>query len=243
MLGSFGVRVALVAMSLGVIACSSNSDPVAVADARADVIVDSGNAVDTTVAEVAIDSAIVETSVDDATDASDGGKTCGAALTTTGPTGTCGAIVQSWPDEGAAHFPTGTALTYCTKPPSSGDHFSEWAAYRYYDKPVPYGYLVHSMEHGAVIVYYKCASGSCPTKQSEITTITDKRPIDLTCSGQVKRRIIVMPDPTLDVEVAASAWGWTYRATCVDEASLLAFIADHYAKSSEDICADGVIPP
>jgi len=167
---------------------------------------------------------------------------CLPALTTSAA-GACSSIVQSWPSEGATHHSVGTALTYCTRPPSSGDHFDIWASYRTYDKPVPYGYLVHSLEHGAVIILYKCASGSCPTIQSQLVAIADARPVDTTCVDPVKRRVIIAPDPTLDVDIGAAAWGWTYRASCVDAASLGKFIDDHYNKASEDVCADGVVPP
>ena len=41
--------------------------------------------------------------------------------------------------------------------------------------------------------------------------------------------------------VAASAWGYIYRADCVDPVSLTAFINDHYAKGPENFCAGGQI--
>jgi hypothetical protein len=204
-------------------------------DAGDDVAVD---VVAEVVAEVAVDSAVADAPIE----SGDAGKVCLPALTTSSK-GACDATTQSWPDEGANHFEPGTALTYCTSPPSSGDHYSAWAAYRIYDKPVPYGYLVHSLEHGAVVILYKCASGSCPTVQSDIAAVVNARPVDPLCTDPIKRRVIVAPDPTLDIAIGASAWGWTYRATCVNAATLNKFIDDHYAKTTEDFCGDGVIPP
>jgi hypothetical protein len=53
-------------------------------------------------------------------------------------------------------------------------------------------------------------------------------------------RIILAPRPALDVPVAAAAWGFTYKAECVDAPSLAQFITDHYAKTAENFCAAGV---
>ena len=53
----------------------------------------------------------------------------------------------------------------------------------------------------------------------------------------------MMPDPSLTVPVAATAWGWTYLAGCIDDKSLGGFIDAHYAKAAEDFCYDGIIPP
>lgn len=233
-------------------------------DARPDATTDTGGtskpdsateASDAELDATGLDGAASDAPVDDANDGStfDGpmessaeaasdAKVCLPALTTSTP-GACSSVVQSWTDEGAFHFSPGTALGYCTKPPSSGDHYDVWAAYRTYDKPVPYGYLVHSLEHGAVILLYKCASGSCPTVQAQLQAVANARPVDSTCTAPVQRRIIIAPDPTLDVEIGAAAWGWTYRASCVDATSLGQFIDDHYAKATENLCADGVTPP
>jgi hypothetical protein len=190
----------------------------------------------------AIADATVETMVDAPADTPSDASVCTPA-TFTSAKGACDHVIQTWDDFGALHHPAGTALTYCTSPPSSGDHYDQWAAFRVYDKPVPYGYLVHSLEHGAVILLYKCASGSCPTIQSQLVAVADARPVDPFCMDPVKRRIIIAPDPTLDVEIGAAAWRWTYRASCVHAASLGKFIDDHYAKTPEDFCADGVVPP
>jgi hypothetical protein len=43
---------------------------------------------------------------------------------------------------------------YNSNPPTSGNHNPQPAAFKIYDNPVPKENLVHSMEHGAVIVWY-----------------------------------------------------------------------------------------
>ncbi len=155
--------------------------------------------------------------------------------------GTCDAVVAQWPDEGHTHFDPGTPIVYCTKPPSSGFHYWIWGAYKTYPRPVPAGFLVHSLEHGAVVVSYKCAS-SCPEVEKKLQAVIDALPVDKTCVEPIKRRVILVPDPTLDTEVAAAAWQWTYRATCVDPATLTKFVNEHYNRAAEDTCADGIDP-
>jgi hypothetical protein len=166
----------------------------------------------------------------------------------------CSVSVTGWADEGHDHVAIDTPVIYCTKPPSSGPHYPFWASFRSYPAPFAYGYLVHSMEHGAVVIFYKCAKASdCPAVAASLQAIIDARPVDPLCidpdaGGDAdpslpKRRIILMPDPTLDVPIAASAWQWTYRAGCVDATTLNAFLDAHYAKALEDFCSDGIVPP
>jgi hypothetical protein len=60
--------------------------------------------------------------------------------------------------------------------------------------------------------------------------------------GTPARRVILLPNPTLDVRFAASAWGFTIKSNCFDRAAFAQFIADHYARAPENICSDGVDP-
>lgn len=232
-----------VAITLGGIGCSGDEPT------TFDITPDSTTTFDTAIldtgirVDVAPDTAAEADAINDAIDASETeAKTCPPALSATAK-GTCDNVSELWTDEGASHFDPGTSLTYCTRPPSSGDHYGSWASFRVYDKPVPYGYLVHSLEHGAVVILYKCASGSCPSIQSQLVAVANARSADPLCTPAIKHRIIIAPDPTLDIEIGASAWRWTYRASCVHAASLNKFIDDHYAKTAEDFCSDGVIPP
>lgn len=137
------------------------------------------------------------------------------------------------------HLPEGTKIEYCTTPPSSGDHYPVWAAFQEYDKPIDWPYLVHSMEHGAVLLLYKC-EGACPEVVEALRKVRDNAAPDPLCSGQpTPKRIIIAPSPTLDTKVAAAAWDATYKAACVDTPTLDAFVRDHYAKGPENFCFPG----
>ena len=139
------------------------------------------------------------------------------------PIGDCQIEMAAPPDEGHAHVPVCTAVSYQSRPPSSGSHYASWPVFRIYDHPVPWGFLVHGLEHGAVVVAYNCPDG-CATQIDQIKALYASLPPRESCSGPP---VIVAPDPTLDVPFAASAWGVTLRAQCFDRDRFAAFIDSH----------------
>jgi hypothetical protein len=142
-------------------------------------------------------------------------------------------------DEGILHAVLCSQLCYGTSPPSSGRHYPppNWAAFKVYDAPVPWGFLVHSLEHGAVVVVYNCPGG-CPA--DEIAAARSWAAAVQDPLGCQPPRVILAPDPTLDVPWAAAAWGWTLRAAAFDAAAFQAFYTEHAANTAEDFCNDGV---
>jgi hypothetical protein len=140
----------------------------------------------------------------------------------------------------APHVPEGTVVTYSTNPPCIGPHYPIWAAFKEYDKTIDHRYLVHSLEHGAVILSYKCSTpAECPDLVATLRAVRDAAPKDNLCTD-VRNRIILVPDPALKTRIAAAAWGVTYTADCADQASLAQFVRDNYGRTYEDICAPGL---
>src|SRR5436309_10545185 len=72
------------------------------------------------------------------------------------PDASCAVTIETPPLLAAAHVPIGSAIEWSSNPPSSGPHYPIWAAYQTYAMPVDLGYLVHDMEHGAVVLFYRC---------------------------------------------------------------------------------------
>jgi hypothetical protein len=147
--------------------------------------------------------------------------------------------MEEHPIEGFRHLPVCAPVSYQTNPPSSGDHYSRWAAYRTYDTPIGPGFWVHDLEHGAVVVSYHCPEG-CPAEVAAAQALIDALPAD--CGDSPARRMILVPYPDLSTKFAASAWGFTLRASCFDRDAFAAFVAQHYGHGRESICADGVDP-
>lgn len=59
-------------------------------------------------------------------------------------------------DLGRGHVPIEEAVDYNSNPPTSGKHYADWIRSSVYDKPQDDGNLVHSLEHGYVIMSYNC---------------------------------------------------------------------------------------
>jgi len=163
-------------------------------------------------------------------------------LAASAPVGPCGAVTQQRPIEGASHVATCSYVDYRTLPPSSGDHYAVWAAYMTYDQPVPEGYWVHDLEHGAIVLSYNCGAAGCATDVAAAQQMIDQYADDPLCASAgegVRHRFVMTPDPRLDVRFAASAWGWTLRASCFDADAFLAFAKAHYGQGPEVLCANG----
>lgn len=158
------------------------------------------------------------------------------------PMGPCDAVEQRHAIEGQTHVPECSTIAYGTKPPSSGNHYDSWAAFKIYTNAIPEGYWVHDLEHGAVVISYNCADGGCGADVSAAAEMLNSLPPDPVClaTSTVPRRTIMTPDPNLDVSFAASAWGYTLRAKCFDADVFRSFVMRHSGAGPENLCGDGV---
>jgi Protein of unknown function (DUF3105) len=160
------------------------------------------------------------------------------AITVPGP---CEILVDAPAYLPALHVPIGTHVDYDSNPPSSGPHYPVWAAYQTWTTPLQREYYVHNLEHGAIDLLYKCdAPGGCADVVAGLEAVRAALPDDPICDkATVRVRVVITADPLLDVPVAAAAWGWTYKAKCLDVPSLTQFAKDHYGQGPEQICANG----
>ncbi len=159
------------------------------------------------------------------------------------PDAACSVVIDTPPLLPASHVAIGTDVQYSSNPPSSGPHYPIWAAYKEFPYAVDRRYYVHDLEHGAIVLLYKCDDpAGCPDVVQALRDTRDQIPDDFLCTSQPggpRVRVVITPDPLLDVPVAAAAWGWTYKASCVDKPSLFQFAKDHYGQGTEFTCADG----
>jgi len=155
------------------------------------------------------------------------------------PYAECTVTITDEPATSAAHVPACSELAFGAYPPSSGTHFSSWAAFGEYDAPVPWGFLVHSLEHGAVVLAYRCET-ECPELVAGLRAVIDAHGDDPVCRLEDGPRFVLVPDPDLEWPIAAVAWEHRYVATCLDPESLGAFVDEHYGQAPEDLCVPGV---
>jgi hypothetical protein len=156
--------------------------------------------------------------------------------------GACTSVIEQHADEGATHVACTTQVPYGTSPPSSGNHYCVWPDFHTYTQPVPWGNLVHGLEHGAVVIVYNCPGG-CPAEVAQAQAFIDNLPADPLCMEPDPRRVILAPDPTLDVRWAATAWTWILRASCFDQNAFATFVSDHYGQGREALCSEWHLDP
>lgn len=156
--------------------------------------------------------------------------------------GECAGGVEQHPVQIWEHIPYGTPVTwYNSNPPSSGPHYPWWASYGPHSTPLDAREYVHNLEHGAVVLLYNCAlTDHCPEIVRAMNeVISAVGPDPLCADNDTPARVVIAPAPDLDVPIAAASWGWTYRSTCLDAASLTAFAKAHYGQGREANCAEG----
>ncbi len=126
---------------------------------------------------------------------------------------------QTFPDLGRQHIGEGDKITYNSNPPTSGPHLPTWERYGIKDKEIRDELLVHSLEHGYVIMSYNCAKlpdpASCDAFKKQLTDITNEKRI---------WKLIVIPRSNLDVPLALTAWGHLDKMDQVDKERIVAFI-------------------
>lgn len=134
---------------------------------------------------------------------------------------------QKIPIQGAQHVPRNQShADYNSNPPTSGPHWGDGTAGAgAHDKEVPDELLVHSLEHGGVIVSYK--PDLTKDQIGQITNAYDE------ASGKK----ILIPRKNLNVPVAVTSWGRIIKFKAIDKNTLSqikAFIESNSGKGPEN---------
>jgi hypothetical protein len=155
-----------------------------------------------------------------------------------------GAIVVLFPRPGTAqaqghqvpiegnrqHVSQSTDTGYRNRPPSSGDHYDTPSGYGVIGRQLMAGNLVHTLEHGGVIVYYRpdlCDQSCVAQLQHAFNAAPKSRQW-----GTVK--MVVTPWQDMDHAVTAAAWGWVDEMDEADPARIDAFYQAHVDRGPED---------
>ena len=135
----------------------------------------------------------------------------------------------------SAHVEAGTDPgPYNSDPPTSGRHYGESLPSGFYEEseaaslgPYPEGRLVHSLEHGYVILWYDCtglASDECGELKGQMRDVMDD-------AGNLK--VIAFPWSSVDVPVVMTSWGQMLRLERFDAAAALQFIRTNRNRAPE----------
>jgi hypothetical protein len=167
------------------------------------------------------------------------GEDGGAGQGGSGASGVCDAVVVQHELSPGIHVAACTAIDYATNPPSSGEHYPTWADYGVYDFALPRGYWMHNLEHGSVVVTYNCVD--CGADLAAAKAWLAQLSPDAACPGGTPR-VLLVPDPQLDVAWAASSWGFTLSADCFDAEAFSDFYVKHAGQApapEAGICSTG----
>jgi len=134
------------------------------------------------------------------------------------------------PDEGQAHVEVGTEIAYQHYPPASGPHYPVTLEYGLYETDVPEGYWIHSLEHGAIVVLYKCDQ-PCPDLVQALGNLLDSFPL----SKWNNRKIVIVPYPSMDAPLMAAAWNVQMPMAQFNPQALIDFYARHIDRGPEDV--------
>lgn len=113
--------------------------------------------------------------------------------------------VQTEPSSGNEHVAEGTDIDYDRTPPTGGMHYTRPVNAGFYEEPQPYGSLVHSIEHGAIVVYYDPAELS-PAAEEHLKSMAE------TYTGPWQS-FIAVPNPGDNPEAAYVLTAWEKRLT------------------------------
>lgn len=135
--------------------------------------------------------------------------------------------VQQHPDEGANHVAQGTDVDY-DFPPTSGPHYNRPATAGYYEETPALGHLVHSLEHGAIVVYYDPDSITDEARQS-LREFAAANP-DSWAS------VIVVENPVENPQsdYVLTAWRHSLRMDDYDPEVVQAFMAEYIGRGPEN---------
>ena len=125
-------------------------------------------------------------------------------------------------DLGGEHVSKGASHSaYNSNPPTSGPHWVGVAGAGIKNEPVPDELVLHSMEHGAVVVWYREG-----LDQSEIEKITE-------AFNSSSGKKIMLARKDLDVPVALTSWGYLLKLETIDEAKIKEFIETNNDRAPE----------
>ena len=121
-------------------------------------------------------------------------------------------------DQGREHIPEGGSHPpYSSSPPTSGWHLDRWAPWGIKTEPLPPELFIHNMEHGGVILHYRCPDG-CPEEVEKMRKIVQDSRID---------ELILMPNPDMESRFALTAWNWLLTMEEYDDDRAREFVNSH----------------
>lgn len=124
----------------------------------------------------------------------------------------------------------GTSVDYATGPPTSGAHYGRAINAGFYSDAQPNGNLVHSLEHGAVVIYYDPSTLSRNAEAEE-----DLRKLARSHRNPWAGVVVVPhPEPDLQSPYVPTAWTVMLRLEQYEPETVRAFLAEYLGRGPEN---------
>lgn len=137
------------------------------------------------------------------------------------------------PDEGREHTYPGVDVTYRSEPPTSGPHWPTWALPGFCENVQPAPVVVHSLEHGMVVVYYDDLDDEVEMRLRLWTQLFTSE-----ANG-----LLAVPLPGLGRGLIATAWGRRLDLDGPDLAAVAAFYREFAGRSRDGHVRQPAPPP
>lgn len=133
------------------------------------------------------------------------------------------AHVETFPCPERQHVPVGTPIHYPTDPPVCGRHYPTAVKPGFYTSEQAPGSLVHSLEHGEIVIYYDTPGDAA-----------------LTALKRLARRytgawdgVVVVPRKGLGSHLILTAWGKKLELSTFDANAISAFLDAYRGRGPE----------
>jgi uncharacterized protein DUF3105 len=130
------------------------------------------------------------------------------------------------------HVPHGTLIDYGARPPIGGPHYNGWyPSYGVAEQPVPAGLWVHNLEHGAIVLLYRCENG-CADLVARLRAFHAALPKGRNARSGAAR-LLATPYAEMDHRIAVIAWGQLLELDDFDPERVEAFYLEHLDRGPE----------
>ncbi len=149
-------------------------------------------------------------------------------------------------DLGRTHVEAKASVTYEFCPPTSGSHFNAARLgpiapvfYGKDDSTEPEGWI-HNLEHGAMVVLYRCPEGCGTEAQTALGALEQQLPASPLCGFPPGANVVVTRFDQMPTPYAAVVWGRVFFLDSLDVSAITTFYAQSADRAPEPQCQQAV---
>lgn len=149
-------------------------------------------------------------------------------------------------DLGRNHVDTSSSVTYEFCPPTSGTHYNASRLgpipavfYGKDDTTAPEGWL-HDLEHGSMVVLYRCPEGCGTDAQAALGGLQQQLPASPLCGFPAGSNVVVTRFDQMPKPYAAVVWGRVFFLDSLDVGAITTFYAQSADRAPEPQCQQAV---